>query len=183
MATTGTGTPVDLDFAIQPDGIYQDGSTYTTGGLDGGGYSYSANLLTPSRVLNGVCSTLALPTIRTPSDAAANPSPPRRDNSRASDCWPRALKEINFAKPDGQLHRWHKFPFHAELQRLVHSAEIPGESEAVAMAYRNFDDGTKDKRIFNLYAYRFALDSSKSVQSVTLPNNKNVVVLAGTVAP
>ena len=59
----------------------------------------------------------------------------------------------------------------------------PGESEAVAMAYRNFDDGTKDNRTFNLYSYRFAIDSGKTVQSVSLPNNPNVVVLAITLVP
>src|ERR1035438_1653267 len=41
-----------------------------------------------------------------------------------------------------------------------------GESEAVAMAYRNFDNGTKDSRTFNLYAYHFTLDSKKVVQSI-----------------
>ncbi len=51
------------------------------------------------------------------------------------------------------------------------------------MAYRNFDNGTKDQRTFNLYAYRFALNSSKTVQSVTLPNDADVAVLAATVVP
>ena len=54
------------------------------------------------------------------------------------------------------------------------------EFEAVAMAYRNFDDGTKDQRIFNLYAYPFTLNSAKTVKSITLPNNPDVVVLAAT---
>jgi hypothetical protein len=47
--------------------------------------------------------------------------------------------------------------------------KFPGEFEGVAMAYRNFDNGTKDKRTFNLYAYRFALNKAKVVQSVSLP--------------
>ncbi len=58
-----------------------------------------------------------------------------------------------------------------------------GESEGVAMAYRNFDNGTKDKRTFNLYAYRFALNNIKTVQSITLPNNSHVLVLAATLVP
>src|SRR5207248_575370 len=58
-----------------------------------------------------------------------------------------------------------------------------GESEGVAMAYRDFDNGTKDQRTFNLYAYRFALNSAKTVQRVTLPNNPNVAVLAATLVP
>jgi hypothetical protein len=58
-----------------------------------------------------------------------------------------------------------------------------GESEGVAMAYRNSANGTKDRRTFNLYGYRFALTSTKSVQSITLPNNSNVVVLSATLVP
>jgi hypothetical protein len=53
----------------------------------------------------------------------------------------------------------------------------PGESEAVAMPYRDFSGG-KDTRPFNLYAYSFHLNSSKTVQSITLPNNRSLVVLA-----
>ena len=58
-----------------------------------------------------------------------------------------------------------------------------GESEGVAMAYRDFDNGTKDPRTFNLYSYRFALHPTKVVQSITLPNDANVVVLAVTLLP
>jgi hypothetical protein len=51
------------------------------------------------------------------------------------------------------------------------------------MAYRNFDNGTKDNRTFNLYAYRFVLNSTKTVQTLTLPNNAHVLVLATTLLP
>ena len=61
--------------------------------------------------------------------------------------------------------------------------KYPNESEAVAMQYRNFQDGTKDNRTFSLYSYRFALNSAKAVQSITLPNDSHVVVLAATLEP
>ncbi len=61
--------------------------------------------------------------------------------------------------------------------------KYPHESEGVAMAYRNFDNGTKDQRTFNLYAYRLVLNKTKTVQSITLPNNPNVLVLAATLLP
>ena len=53
LGTTGTGTQVNLSSEFNVNGIYTDGTTYSTGGLDGTGYSYSANLLTTSRVYNG----------------------------------------------------------------------------------------------------------------------------------
>ena len=46
-----------------------------------------------------------------------------------------------------------------------------------------FSNGTKDRRTFNLYAYRFVLNPTKVVESITLPNNPNVVVLAATLVP
>lgn len=51
------------------------------------------------------------------------------------------------------------------------------------MAYRNFKNGTKDQRTFNLYAYRLVLNSAKVVQSITLPNDSHVLVLAATLLP
>ena len=57
---------------------------------------------------------------------------------------------------------------------------FPGEVEVFAMSYRNSANGSKDLSTFNLYAYEFALDPTKTVQSVTLPTNPDVVVLAGT---
>ncbi|MGA8301863.1 MAG: hypothetical protein WB817_20440, partial [Terriglobales bacterium] len=55
-----------------------------------------------------------------------------------------------------------------------------GEIEAVAMSYRNTANGTKNDGLFNLYAYDLALDSTKTVESITLPSNPDVVVLAAT---
>ena len=62
LGATGTGTPVDLSAEFNLNGIYTDGKTYSTGGLDGGGYSYSENLLSTSRVLSGELFNLDPPT-------------------------------------------------------------------------------------------------------------------------
>ena len=50
----------------------------------------------------------------------------------------------------------------------------------LAFQYRDVDDGTKDKRTFSVYAYLLPLNNSKVVQSITLPNNPDVVILAAT---
>ena len=59
----------------------------------------------------------------------------------------------------------------------VSTGNNPGESVAVAMPYRDTTTGP-DNRVFYLYHYSFALNTNKTVQSLTLPNNRNVVVLA-----
>jgi hypothetical protein len=53
-----------------------------------------------------------------------------------------------------------------------------GESTAVIMNYRLAGDGSKDSSRFHIYGYSFDLDSTKVVHSITLPDNRNVVVFA-----
>jgi len=54
-----------------------------------------------------------------------------------------------------------------------------GESVAVTMPYRDTPGG-EDGSVFYLFAYSFPLNSGKTVKSMTLPENRNVVVLAAT---
>lgn len=182
VGTSGTGTPVDLSSEFNLYGIYTDGTTYSTGGLDGLGYSYSANLLTPSRVysrelfnfgpandLDAVgCSgqLIALPSGQFSSLMLLATAVNGNQTSQT----------FTVTYTDGSSSK-----FVQNLSDWYTPQNYPHELEGVAMAYRNFDNGTKDQRTFNLYAYRFALNSAKTVQSLTLPNNAHVAVLAATV--
>jgi hypothetical protein len=58
-----------------------------------------------------------------------------------------------------------------------------GESDAVKMTYRDTSSGGKDSRTFYLYDYAFSLNNAKTVQSVQLPSNANVQVIALTLMP
>jgi hypothetical protein len=180
----GTGTPVNLSSEFNLNGIYEDGSTYTTGGMDGDGYSYSANLLGPSRVLNGVLfgigpankldvvasqgQTITLPSGKF---ASLNLLATGIEGNQASET-------LVVTYTDGTTSK-----FTQSFSDWFTPQQFTGESEGVAFAYRNFDNGTKDNRTFNLYAYRFALKPNKVVQSLTLPNDADVVVLSATVVP
>ena len=53
-----------------------------------------------------------------------------------------------------------------------------GESDAVDLAYRDLAGGTRDNRTFHVYGYSLALRPGKTVQSIRLPSNGNVVLLA-----
>lgn len=179
--TTGAGTQVDLSSEFNLYGIYQDGSIYSTGGLDGLGYSYSANLLTASRVLNGVLFNFG----------PAN-EPDAVGSSGQSVLLPagqfshlalfaaavngnQTSETLTVNYTDGTSAQ-----FVQNFSDWYTPQQFAGEFEAVAMAYRNYEDGTKDQRTFNLYAYRFALNPAKVAQSITLPNDPDVVVLAVT---
>jgi Putative Ig domain len=58
-----------------------------------------------------------------------------------------------------------------------------GETRAFPMSHRVTSGGGSDNRVFNLYGYSFALNNTKTLQSIQLPNNANVVVTAISVVP
>jgi hypothetical protein len=179
--TTGTGTPVDLASEFNLDGIYTDGSTYTTGGLDGKGYSYSFNLLTASRVFSGTLLTFgpanAPDAIESKAQVIALPAGEFSGLELLATAvnGNQASQIFTVTYTDGTTSK-----FTQSLSDWFTPQKYPHESEGVAMAYRNFDNGTKDNRTFNLYEYRFVLNKAKTVESITLPNNADVVVLAAT---
>lgn len=184
VGTTGTGTQVDLSSEFNLNGIYTDGSTYSTGGMDGVGYSYSSNLLTASRVFNGIL--LDFGAANVPDAVAGKGQTILLSSGQFSGLellataiqGNQASQTFTVTYTDGTSSK-----FVQSLSDWFTPQKYPHESEGVAMAYRNFDNGTKDARTFNLYAYRFVLNKAKTVQSITLPNNANVVVLAGTLLP
>ncbi len=58
------------------------------------------------------------------------------------------------------------------------TALFPDESIAVAMTFENtYNGGTRVNQTF-VYGYSYAIDPSKTVKSLTLPANRNVVVMA-----
>ena len=183
VGATGSGIQVDLSPEFNVNGIYEDGTKYSTGGLDGVGYSYSATLLSASRVLNGVLFDFgpaneadALPcsgqTISLPQGQFAN------------------LILLGTAVNGNQVSQTFTVrytdgtstQFFQSFSDWFTPQKFPNEFEAAAMEYRNFEDGTNDKRTFSLYAYLFPLDPSKVVQSITLPSNSNIRLLASTLA-
>jgi hypothetical protein len=58
-----------------------------------------------------------------------------------------------------------------------------GEAAAQTESYRVSPNGTLDGRTFYLYGYSFTLNNAKTVKSLTLPSNANVVMLAATLTP
>jgi len=184
VGTTGTGTQVNLSSEFNVNGIYTDGTTYSTGGLDGTGYSYSANLLTTSRVFNSVLFDFGpaneLDAVGCSGQSVSLPQGQFSglmllatgvEGNQASE-----TLTVNYT--DGTSSQ-----FVQSFSDWFTPQKFHGEFEGVAMAYRNFDNGTKDQRTFNLYAYRFALNPAKVVQSVSLPNDSHVLVLAATLLP
>ncbi len=177
----GSGQQVDLSSAFNLNGIYTDGTAYSTGGLDGSGNSYSSKLLTKLRVLDGIEFKFGpanqLDAIGSNGQAVSLPQNKFSglmllatgvQGNQSSQTF-----TVNYT--DGTSAQ-----FTQSLSDWSTPQNFSGETEAVAMSYRNTANGTQSNGTFNLYAYTLALDSSKTVESVTLPDNPDVVVLAAT---
>jgi alpha-mannosidase len=75
-----------------------------------------------------------------------------------------------------------KTSFVQDLSDWFSPRNYPGEARVLSMPYRDTSNGLKDNRTFLLYGYSFGLNATKKVSSITLPNNRNVVVLAVSLA-
>ena len=173
-------TSVSLSGAFNQTGIYADGSTFSsTGGLDGGGAALSANLLGTSQtwmgttfaigpagssdVVSATGQTIALPAGQDVSlDLLA---------TAVNGNQPNLTFTVNYS--DGTT-----ATFTQSVSDWFTPQNYSGESEAITMAYRDLSNGTQDNRTFYLYGYSFALNSAKTVSSLTLPNQANIKVLA-----
>jgi hypothetical protein len=187
--TGGSGTPVGLSSAYNLNGIYTDGTMFSgSGGMDGLGSAYSSNLLTGNRVLDGV---------------QFNFGPANQLDAAYGTGQPITLPAGQFTTLqllatgiDGPILSQNITVTYTDSTTSTFTQSFsdwcscssstpgpgqqPGESFAVVMPYRDLSTGAKDERQFNLYGHTFVLNSAKTVQSLTLPNNRNVIVLAAT---
>ena len=174
--STGASVTVSLSPLYNVTGIYTDFVKFTGGGLDGGGRSYSAALLGPSQPFGGAAFPLG----------AANA--------------PDAVTSKTIPLPSGQYSKLNLLAtgvngsqaaqtftvtytdnstsvFTQSLSDWFASQAFSGESTVLSMPYRNNSDATRDVRRMQLYGYVFSLNAAKTVASISLPNNRNVVVL------
>jgi hypothetical protein len=171
--TAGGGASYNQSF-----GIVNDGTSFS-GGIDGVGNAFSANLLGASLVWDGVSfsfgpangadvisgagQTIAL----TQAQASAVSLLAIAVNGA------QASQVFTVTYTDGTTTR-----FTQSISDWFVPNHFTGESIAKAMAYRDTSTGGRDNRTFNLYGYAFATSAAKTVKSITLPGNAQVKVLA-----
>jgi hypothetical protein len=181
IAPSAGATLVNLASAFNVSGIVTDSTAFTTGGLDGGsngiGEAYSANLLGAQKTVNGT--TFYFGPANAP-DAVSSSTvllPPGQFSTlqllatAVNGSQPSQRFTVTYA--DGTTSS-----FMQSLSDWFTPQSFAGESKAVTMAYRDTSSGVKDNRTFLLYGYSFSLSAGKQVSSITLPNNRNVVILA-----
>jgi len=176
---TGVGNGASNNGAYNVNGIYTDGTSFSTGGLDGDGYAYSSNLLGSSVSWNGSSFKLG--------------------SANSANAW----SSTTIPLTSGQYSTMHLLGTGVNGNQTSQTFVVnytdgtsttitqnmsdwftpqsySGEAEAKSMTYRDTSSGGQDNRTFYLYGYSLATNSSKTVKSLTLPNNRNVVMLAFT---
>lgn len=179
---TGAVT-VDLAPAYNATGIYEDGATFDeASSLDGGGFAFPAQPLGSALEWDGVLFRLGPAnapdvvtgkTITLPSGKFAGLMmlATAVDGSQKS-------QTFTVAYADGT-----SSTFTQSLSDWYSAATFAGESTAASVPYRLSGDGETDDGTFHVFGYSFDLDSDKPVRSITLPNNRGVVVLAMALVP
>jgi uncharacterized membrane protein len=168
---------VNMEPVWNVTGLVTDGSTFTNGGLDGGGRAYSSNQLWPVQTVNGALFSLAPPN---GPDAVSNATIPLPAGQFSTVML--LATGVNGNQPsqtftvkytDGST-----ASFTQSLSDWCTPQGYPGESDAIPMSYRDNSIGTVDTRTVMLYGYSFSLSKGKTVSAITLPQTRNVVVLA-----
>lgn len=190
----GSGTPVDLSSAYNLYAFYDDAnenSITATNSLDGVGYAYSANLLNAGADVGGTQFNFG-PANQPDAVYGTGPSitlpggyyttlqilATGIEGNQASKTLTVTYADNTTSTFTQSFSDWCSA---LNGSGCVSTGSNSGESVAVAMAYRDSAAGA-DNRVFYLYHYSFALNTNKAVQSVTLPNTRDVVVLAMTLA-
>lgn len=170
-------TPVTLSY--NRVGIYTDGRSFS-GGLDGDGSAYSANLLGTAPVWNGVVfnlgpanssdvvvaggQTITLPAGNFTSLLFLATAVNGSQNSLT----------FTVTYSDGSTTNLTQ-----NFSDWAYSQNFSGESVVASMAYRNSGGGSKDLGTpVSLYGYSLNLDQTRTVRSVTLPNDGNLLLLS-----
>ena len=176
-------TPVNLSSYYTRAGIYSDGLTFN-GGLDNGGYAYSANLLGTSPVWNGVSFSVGAPntfdTIVMQGQTIALPAGNYTSLLLLGTAVNGNQGSLTFkvTYTDGTTTN-----FAQSFSDWANPRRYPGEFIVANMPYRNSGGGGQDLGTpVNVYGYAFTLNPAKTVETITLPSDGNALLLAMTLA-
>jgi hypothetical protein len=181
-ASSGSSVGVNLASVYNRLGFVNDGTTFSGGGLDSYGYAYSAKLLGSTIAFGGSTFALGTPNALNAVTSATITLPAGQYSTLTflgtGLNGSQKTQSFTVKYTDGSSSL-----FTQNLSDWFAPKNYPGESIALTMSYRDSSWGAADNRTFYLYGYSFALNPGKTVQSLVLPANGNVAVLAVTLMP
>jgi beta-glucanase (GH16 family) len=172
-------SPVYLTGSFNQIGLVNDGTPFSGGGLDGNGNAYSANLLGTSLTSNGVTFNLGA--------AGANNVVQAQGQTLALPSGQfSALSFLGTAVNGSQQNQTFIInytdgtsdTFTVNLSDWLNPQGYAGEAVAATLAYYDAADGSSPAVPNYLYQYTLNLNKQKTVSSIALPNNVNVMILA-----
>ena len=181
-SSTQVQESVPLGSAANTIGLFNDGAQVQTGGLDGLGDAYSANQVGNSIVLWGIAFELGQAGQKDAVEGAADAVIPliagqfdrlellgsAFNSNQNGVVFTVTYSDGSTAQFTQNMSAWNQPEDHS------------GESIAYSGTYIDTSSGGSQKEPVYLYRYSFALDSTKTVTSLTLPANSNIAVLAVT---
>jgi hypothetical protein len=178
LAPSAAGGGVNMAASYNVMGMVTDGAQFLNGsGLDGGGRAYSGNLLGTVQTAGGAPFNFGPSNAPGAVSSATIALPPGKYNTlkllAAGVNGNQISQKFTVTYTDGTT-----ASFTQNLSDWCTPQNYTGESNAIRMPYRDFSNGTRDTRTVMLYGYTFNLSNTKTVKSITLPSNRNVVVLA-----
>jgi hypothetical protein len=184
ISTATSSTPVSVSLAGVANlyGLGTSGTPVTGGGLDGHGAAYPASVLGPTVAFAGGAYTLSAAgpgsavtggTVNLPVGTYTN------------------ISLLGTGVNGGGLNQTlvvtytdqSTTTFTQSFSDWATPKNYAGETLATSVPYRVKSTGVTQTGTYRLYSYSFALNSAKSVQSVSLPGNANVVFLAIDLTP
>ncbi len=180
VTITSTQVKISLNPVYNRIGIYADGITFSsTGGLDGKGKAMSGNLLGTSVTWSNTSFSLGTAGANNVVKGTGQTISLTQGNYTS-------LKFLATAVNGNRTNQTFvvrytdgtSTTFTQGISDWASTNTLAGESVAVTMKYRNRSNGTKQNGTYRLYGYSFAVNPSKTLQSITLPNNGNVNLFA-----
>ena len=183
-ATLQTGSPVPLSSSYNLTGIVNDGTSFSGGGIDGKGDDLSANLLGSQVVWDGQSFTMGPAGLPDVVRAAGQTITVAQGNYNEL----LILADAVNGDQTGLIFTAHytdgtSSPFTQSFSDWFIPQNYGGESKAVSMPYRDVSNGGTGAGPFYVYGYSFSLNASKTLQSITLPSDSNLNVLAMELVP
>ena len=170
-------TPVNLASFYNRAGIYNDGRTFS-GGLDGSGSALSANLLGTALVWNNLLFSFgpanALDAVSCAGQTIPLPSGPFNTLQMLATAvnGSQGAQTFTITYTDNST-----ATFTQSFSDWANQQSYAGETKVMTMSYRDLGNGGAQTLNVSVDGYLFTLDQTKSVKSVTVPSNSNLILL------
>ena len=184
ITLTPVSSQVNLAGYFNQFGIATDGVAIPVGGIDGDGNALSGTLLGTSQTWNASTFTIAGTTTANNVNniiSAAGQTISFNPGKYASVKLLGLHVNITAGATDNIVENYTDGTSQTIAQGFsdwyTYTA-FTNQYKAVSMAYRDEPSGVKDNRTFNLFGYILAANASKTLQSITLPADNNLVIVA-----